>query len=506
MGSAGKAHMPAARRGSQDRSTARSGKRQANHGIGRFIKGRKIGAGGFGCCYLCTSAESGNRYVIKEVSTRGMSATDQDAALREVNILKKLRHPNIIAYKDSYKSDGKLSIIMEYASGGDVYGRIQKQKGRLFPETVVVNWVVQMLLALKYLHDNKLLHRDLKPQNMFLTSTGVIKLGDFGVARILDGTLACAHTQIGTPFYLSPEICRNKPYDAKSDMWSLGCVLYELLTLRPPFMAKDMRGMVEAILHGTPKPVSNLYSTELRTLVLTGLLNRDPLQRLDVRSCLRERFVRSAAQQMLGSAQNDSKSANSTSPSTAAPAEGRGGARELSRAQLDKIVPPKKDALDNVLEVLNRDKSEPPTARSNESSKASPLKPQKVSKVKLPAQPECVHRWKNENNQAEAAAQIQAMMRNSWRRKGKSGYKPTPIQQPVAAAGEPVYFDIISHQRRANSTRQQTRYEEHPDEAAAKIQKFMRNSLKRRQESQNRLPKVGNNDPIQLPPSRYGGK
>ena len=98
----------------------RSTTAQANHGIGRFIKGRKIGAGGFGCCFLCTSAESGNRYVIKEVSTRGMSATDQDAALREVNILKKLRHPNIIAYKDSYKSDGKLSIIMEYASGGDV--------------------------------------------------------------------------------------------------------------------------------------------------------------------------------------------------------------------------------------------------------------------------------------------------------------------------------------------------------------------------------------------------
>jgi NIMA (never in mitosis gene a)-related kinase 1/4/5 len=160
----------------------------------------------------------------------------------QVQILRKLKHPNIIAYKDSFKNEDKLSIVMELASGGDLYApqravmtggrhaRIQKQKGRCFPEPVVVNWIVQILLALKYLHDNKLLHRDLKcvfrgsifkcslsnfrPQNMFLTSSGVIKLGDFGVARILEGTLACAQTQIGTPFYLSPEICKVRSRSA----------------------------------------------------------------------------------------------------------------------------------------------------------------------------------------------------------------------------------------------------------------------------------------------------
>ena len=88
-------------------------------------------------------------------------------------ILRKLRHPNIIAYKDSFVEAGNLAIIMEFAQGGDMYERIQRQRGRLLPEQMVLNWLVQILLALKYLHDNKLLHRDLKPQNLFLTAKQV---------------------------------------------------------------------------------------------------------------------------------------------------------------------------------------------------------------------------------------------------------------------------------------------------------------------------------------------
>lgn len=98
--------------------------------------------------------------------------------------------------------------------------------GTLFPEHQIVMWLVQMALAMNYVHDKKILHRDLKTQNIFLTSKGDIKIGDFGIARVLQHTYDCANTAIGTPYYLSPEICQEKPYNQKSDIWSLGCIFY----------------------------------------------------------------------------------------------------------------------------------------------------------------------------------------------------------------------------------------------------------------------------------------
>lgn len=102
----------------------------------------------------------------------------------------------------------------------------QKELGTLFPEHQIVTWLVQMALAMNYVHDKKILHRDLKTQNIFLTSKGDIKIGDFGIARVLQHTYDCANTAIGTPYYLSPEICQEKPYNQKSDIWSLGCIFY----------------------------------------------------------------------------------------------------------------------------------------------------------------------------------------------------------------------------------------------------------------------------------------
>lgn len=109
-----------------------------------------------------------------------------------------------------------------------MYHKIAKQRelGKLFPESQIITWFVQMALAMNYVHDKKILHRDLKTQNIFLTSKGDIKIGDFGIARVLQHTYDCANTAIGTPYYLSPEICQEKPYNQKSDIWSLGCIFY----------------------------------------------------------------------------------------------------------------------------------------------------------------------------------------------------------------------------------------------------------------------------------------
>jgi len=127
---------------------------------------------------------------------------------------------------------------MEYADGGDLEAKINTRisKGmKPFSEERILTWVVQMCCALKHVHDKKILHRDIKTPNVFLMKDGTIKLGDFGVARSLEHTLDQAQTQIGTPYYLSPEICRSQPYNHKSDMWALGVVVYELATLKRPF-------------------------------------------------------------------------------------------------------------------------------------------------------------------------------------------------------------------------------------------------------------------------------
>jgi len=136
-----------------------------------------------------------------------------------------------------------------------------------------LDWFTQICLALKHVHDRKILHRDLKSQNIFLTKDNTIKLGDFGIARVLSNTFEKAKTMVGTPFYLSPEIIENMPYSFKSDIWSLGVILYELCCLEPPFNADSLACLALRIVRGNYNPVSTFYSKDLRTLVDSMLQN-----------------------------------------------------------------------------------------------------------------------------------------------------------------------------------------------------------------------------------------
>merc|ERR1719181_2156922 len=171
-----------------------------------------------------------------------MGAKERKDAANEVKVLSSLKHPYIVAYKDSFIEDGFLNIVMEYADGGDLFTRIQKAKKSMskFPEQQILRWFTQALLALKYIHDRHILHRDLKPGNFFLTKNGDLKVGDFGIAKVLSCTIAHAKTHIGTPYYLSPEVCQEKPYAWASDVWAMGCILYELIVHKVPFDAPNM--------------------------------------------------------------------------------------------------------------------------------------------------------------------------------------------------------------------------------------------------------------------------
>jgi NIMA (never in mitosis gene a)-related kinase len=172
--------------------------------------------------------------------------------------------------------------------------------GVLFSEHQILTWFVQMALALKHVHDRKILHRDLKTQNIFLTSKGEIKIGDFGIARVLQHTYDCANTAIGTPYYLSPEICQEKPYNQKSDIWSLGCILYELTTLNHAFDARDMKGLVQKILKGTYPPIPEVYSTDLKKLI-SELLIKDPNKRPSIRKILEMPFLKARVNELFSS-------------------------------------------------------------------------------------------------------------------------------------------------------------------------------------------------------------
>lgn len=157
---------------------------------------------------------------------------------------------------------------------------------------------MQICLAIKHIHDRKILHRDLKTQNVFLTSKGEVKIGDFGISRVLQHTYDCAQTAIGTPYYLSPEICQEKPYNQKSDIWSLGCILYEIVTLRHAFDASSMKGLVVKILRGTYPSIPSCYSQNLRDLI-DEMLQKDPHKRPSIKRILEKDFLSSRISQLL---------------------------------------------------------------------------------------------------------------------------------------------------------------------------------------------------------------
>ncbi|XP_076446398.1 uncharacterized protein LOC143283892 [Babylonia areolata] len=266
--------------------------------MNRYQRIRQIGEGAFGKAILVRNKKSNQQCVIKEINIMKMAPREREESKKEVAVLAQLKHPNIVTYMESFEEKGALYIVMNFCSGGDLFTKINDQQGRLFPEDQIMDWFVQICLALKHIHDRKILHRDIKSQNIFLTSSGSVQLGDFGIAKVLNNTAELARTCIGTPYYLSPEVVENKPYNNKSDIWSLGCVLYELTTLKYAFEAGNMKNLVLKIIRGSYLPVSNQYSYDLRGLV-AQLFKRSPKDRPSINSILRKNFIMQRVRQFM---------------------------------------------------------------------------------------------------------------------------------------------------------------------------------------------------------------
>lgn len=264
-----------------------------------FDQFQEIGKGSYGIVFKARRKLDNQVYVIKQIrGIRTMSKKEQQEALQEVQILSSLDHPNIVKYYDSFicTSGFSLNIVMEYASSGTLHDCLKRQKGQKLPENVIWKYFIQMACALYYIHSKYILHRDIKSLNVFLSGDD-IKIGDFGVSKVLNHTMSMAKTMVGTPYYLSPELCENRPYGPKSDVWALGCILYELCTLKHPFDAANQGALILKIIRGKYGSIPREYSTELSSLV-NEMLMRNTRSRPSIGQILSKDIVMEKSRQL----------------------------------------------------------------------------------------------------------------------------------------------------------------------------------------------------------------
>ncbi len=229
----------------------------------------KLGEGAYSTVYKVKRLIDNNIYALKKVKLLNLSEKEKQNALNEVRILASVKSNFVISYKEAFfdEKDNTLSIVMEYADNGDLYQKIilHKKTAKFFEEIDIWKIFIQLVKGLKSLHDLKILHRDLKSANVFLLSNGYSKLGDLNVSKVARRGLG--YTQTGTPYYASPEVWKDKPYDNKSDIWSLGCVLYEMICLHPPFRAQNMEGLYNKVIKGSFNRIPERFSNDLNSIV-----------------------------------------------------------------------------------------------------------------------------------------------------------------------------------------------------------------------------------------------
>ncbi|KAF9433419.1 Serine/threonine-protein kinase Nek2 [Entomortierella beljakovae] len=249
-----------------------------------------IGSGSFGLIRKVRRKTDGKVLARKEIDYRKMTTKEKEQLVSEVNILKDLKHPNIVEFLERAidRENSFIYILMEYCEGGDLASVIRRHKEKMWPigEEFVWTIMTQLTMALHECHCGTtfdmetnqpiprppILHRDLKPENVFLDGNKNVKLGDFGLSRSLSNPQkAFAQTYVGTPYYMSPELIGESVYDIKSDIWSLGCVIFEMCTLEPPFLADSQAALFTKIKLGKIQTLPSQYSSELNTVVRSML-------------------------------------------------------------------------------------------------------------------------------------------------------------------------------------------------------------------------------------------
>ena len=258
-----------------------------------------IGQGMYGKVYKALNKYENKYYAIKTLNFQNISQKERLNIEIEINLLQELKHPNIVLYKESYiDKNQNLNIVTTFCEGGDLYQKIFKSQKNYFQEKEIINALIQLLLGLSYIHDKKIVHRDIKTKNIFIQNKHTLRIGDFGIAKIFNSNNnnnnknTNLNKMVGTPLYMAPECFKqNKKYSYKSDIWSLGCCIYEMCNLKHAFEGQFFPAVSIKISEGKRLPLNKIYSTELRNII-DSMLNLNPRNRPTIASLIEKTFLK----------------------------------------------------------------------------------------------------------------------------------------------------------------------------------------------------------------------
>lgn len=259
---------------------------------GHFEIVRLLGEGGFGKVFLIQDTKDPNiKHAMKVMQISKMDDVELNLALQEIQLLSTLDHKYLLSYVTCFRQDDYISIVTEFCPNGDLSDYIENQHGTALEEPRLVEWFRQIASAVEYLHGLNIIHRDLKTQNVFLDANMDCRLGDLGIARMLDSATDMAGTVIGTVPYMSPELFMNIPYNFKTDIWSLAVVIYELATLEKPFTAMFMPMLIFEVTHGKTPDMPTGYRPELAKL-LSRMMEKDPDDRPSAKEIMQDELFK----------------------------------------------------------------------------------------------------------------------------------------------------------------------------------------------------------------------
>ncbi|XP_072781889.1 serine/threonine-protein kinase Nek11 isoform X2 [Taeniopygia guttata] len=259
----------------------------------RYTIQRKLGNGSFGSVYLVNDrkAKREELKVLKKISVGDLKPNETVEANLEAQLLSRLDHPAIVKFYASFVERDSFCIITEYCEGGDLDFKIQEYKdsGKMFTQSQIIDWFIQLLLGVNYMHERRILHRDLKAKNIFLKDN-LLKIGDFGVSCLLMSSCDLATTLTGTPYYMSPEVLKHQGYNTKSDIWSLGCILYEMCCMNHAFSGQNFLSVVLKIVEGETPSLPDRYPSKLNA-VLCRMLSKNPSLRPAAAEILKSPYI-----------------------------------------------------------------------------------------------------------------------------------------------------------------------------------------------------------------------